>query len=120
MEVVWADKDLVLAAADKWTAAQAECRAMNRHYWTRRSGLTARYRYTDGALLIRQRCGRRCGVARVADMNADGYRVSAWRPDYSEAPQYLLEKLGRIDKETRAELERMLFADIPIADVTDE
>lgn len=119
MDVRWAEMDAVLQAAEKWSNAQRECRAMNRHFWTSTGGLTLKYRRPDGGMVVRQTCGRGCGCARLADMNREGYVVSSWRPDYSEAPEYLLEKLGRIDKQTRDELVHDLFAGVPVLDVED-
>jgi hypothetical protein len=69
-------------------------------------------------MTIEQKCGRRCGVKRHADMNSSGYLTTGWSMDYREAKNYLMvdengRSLGRIDAEARARLRIQQWADVP-------
>lgn len=121
---MWADPDAVEAQAANWSANQIECRLTRSHYWTRRMTLISRSR--GGVMTVRQECGRHCGVARKAQMDADGH-VGHWTIDYSspEGKRYLMrdeggKSIGRIDAEGNARLRRISWSGLAVYDEPDE
>jgi hypothetical protein len=121
-ETRWADRFAVEQKTADWTEVQQACR-LDRHSWPtpsqQRMILVER---VGNVLTVRQTCTRGCGVARKADMNADGYMMTGWKMDYSDAGAYLMrdengKSIGRIDVHGRAAIRRAWLTNVRVVDV---
>lgn len=122
----YVDPDDLEAKAAEWTEAQLDCRVNIYHAWNRRN--TYLVKSSRGALTVRQRCSRRCGVEREATMNQrTGHLTSRWKLVYPNprAEKYLLrnehgKSMGRIDHEGKARLRLLAWSNLPVLEVEDD
>jgi hypothetical protein len=123
----WADPSVVAEKARHWSEGQLACRFNRFHAWPPlKHGLSV-ISQGPGWYEVRQWCTRRCGVARKATFNFQGYKVRDWRPDYSSdaAKEYRMldekgKSLGRVDADGMAQIFLVALAGVTVTQMPEE